>query len=792
MSFSGQGGTVTGGHNVSYTVSADANAVDYSISISSNSANTANMLPETTDNSNNINIVPTTGTCENPATSLEQDLSFGYKLGSATVGVICGTNGYIGLNNSDNQTTIVQQVTESSVSETIGVEWAARIDNPASIRAGKYSVEVLYTITANEQAAVPRLTGFVVNDSYYQGLTKDFAVKGKNLQSMVSSNAIYFVKAGSNPNVDSNRHYASKQQLNCDTSGCTVSFVNPVLNDIGDYDVYVETADGVAALKNGFHIIARSNCINGNDGSLCRVDMDDNMIPIRFAGNTYETVNGVANVPVAHWVKADVNTEGDWYNYNQKQWANVVTIATDKLSAYKDAAPGTEINNDDVLSYFVYIPRYAYEVQRRDATDHYVPDKITVNGSVIKNEFAIRYETVDTAKSSPAVCAINSQIQTAAQMWKDGTLNNGTDSNILAKDYRTGCGISRDYADKNSSTWATHPAFTFGDKELNGIWVSKHELTGTTKQPTAKPNQKHINFDSMGIMYDIAKSMGTLDAANVYGSGTVVTQNNQNLTDDGGYTSHMVKNVEYGAVVYLSSSADGAGINGVQPNTNNQSGKDASGKDSRSVTGCGPASATSKSTYTDGTDLSDKLTSSLTACSNNNPERAWNGSIGVLASTTNNVYGVYDMAGFSFGLVMGSSTMDSLQTDGGQFNTPAREPYVNLYRLSDGFGFTSDEPGNIRAWSRAKKGTFDASNNDVCTWETCGGQALHETKAVQSVTGDGQSWGADGGRMVFSNRWMGRGGFTDSSDFAGLYAHYTYGGTGRANSGTRAVIISMQ
>ena len=35
------------------------------------------------------------------------------------------------------------------------------------------------------------------------------------------------------------------------------------------------------------------------------------------------------------------------------------------LASTPSAATGTEVDNNDVLGYWVYIPRYAYEVQRR-------------------------------------------------------------------------------------------------------------------------------------------------------------------------------------------------------------------------------------------------------------------------------------------------------------------------------------------------------------------------------------------------------------------------------------------
>ena len=63
-------------------------------------------------------------------------------------------------------------------------------------------------------------------------------------------------------------------------------------------------------------------------------------------------------------------------------------------------------------------------------------------------------------------------------MWANGAPTSSagpTSANILAKDYRTGCGIDRTYPGNDATksngqtTWATHPAFTWGDTELNGL-----------------------------------------------------------------------------------------------------------------------------------------------------------------------------------------------------------------------------------------------------------------------------------------------------------------------------------
>jgi hypothetical protein len=101
-----------------------------------------------------------------------------------------------------------------------------------------------------------------------------------------------------------------------------------------------------------------------SNGSSGIVETDVNMIPIKYTGNT----------TTPEWQKANVTNAGnDWFNYNNQQWANAVTVTSATLQTYKDAPIGTVINEADVLGYWVYIPRYAYEVQRHSAIDAPIP-----------------------------------------------------------------------------------------------------------------------------------------------------------------------------------------------------------------------------------------------------------------------------------------------------------------------------------------------------------------------------------------------------------------------------------
>ena len=680
---------------------------------------------------------------------------------------------------------------DGSSSDSQNIYYGANVEQ--FFRAGTYSEEVVYTATV-KLPSNPTITSVSPNQ-YELGSNGNSTVtiEGTNLASAyrvwidLNNNNTYDTNEGcTNLNVESN----TKLTCNVPTDQTI-----PTL-DTGTHTIYVQTqAEQVGKLDNAFTYTKPSICRNADPDSDCQVDIDANMIPVTYVG--YDGNGG------GHWAvvsDADIQRNpGSWYDYGDKQWANAVTVQNP--SKYTNAATGTEVNNNDVLGYWVYIPRYAYEVMRPNAVDRVVDDDMARE----EGGFNIHFETVNDTKKIPAE-SCNLGISTAAQMWYGGTPTSSagpTNTNILAKDYRTGCGIDRTYPGNDATksnggtTWATHPAFTWGDTELNGLWVGKFETTGKVNAPTVKPNQ-HANISEyIGEFSTMAKSIGVNDPNNT-GGNTIsgITQNSHHLDKA---TSHMLKNSEWGAVAYLSASKYGASVNGAQINSAfPTNGKDADGDpDGASqarygITGCGPDNASgSTSRYTDGTALSADLVESPTACSQNTT-KAYNGSIGVLASTTNTVYGIYDMSGGAYEYVMGNLTGyddQSETSDSSYMTTQAKPPYVDLYKESLGFDYSSSDDTNPD-WSTSISANY--YNNDVCTWATCGGHALHETKQYQSVASTSQSWGGDYSYFVYSRyRWFLRGGYAYGGSLAGLCNSNSISGSSNSNYGFRSALLAL-
>ncbi|MCL2038586.1 IPT/TIG domain-containing protein [Candidatus Saccharibacteria bacterium] len=519
----------------------------------------------------------------------------------------------------------------------------------------------------------------------------------------------------------------------------------------GAADVQIDGFGGSATLPGGFtYLTPQANACVSSDATSAtiRVDLDTHMFPITFTGTSTSP----------SWAIAD-NT--NWCSYSSQQWANAVTVADP--ATYLHAAPGTNVPESDILGYWVYVPRYAYEVQRYFA----------FNAPVAAGNFDINFENTTTTKKTP-------QAPTGSYSTCFTAPNS---SAFTAHDYRNDCGVSRTYGPATGTTWATHPAFTLNGNELNGIWVGKFETSGTRASPQVKPNQNTNIGEYPGVFYDMGQAIGVLNPAATGGNGTTVNQNSHSLSTA---TTHMAINTDWGAAAYLAASTYGAGYNAVQINSafgSPSSSTDADGNggsyltnDMAGITGCGPSSSGSTSTYSGGTTLNTTTLQSPTACSSDT-SHAYNGTLGVLASTTNNVYGIYDMSGGAYDMVM--ANYNNTPTN---ITTMPPAAFITLYMAS---------PFNTQpAWSASSNATYFGF--DVCDWTLCGGHANYEVNTAQSVTTD-SGWLSDYSRMPSANGyvWTLRGGNAENGASSGIFAQSDANGAQQAYIGFRAILISL-
>ncbi len=296
----------------------------------------------------------------------------------------------------------------------------------------------------------------------------------------------------------------------------------------------------------------------------------------------------------SNWVKADrTNINNSWYNYNDLMWANAVTVSESTRSTYKSAAVGTVVNMDDIETMWVWIPRYSYTIGSEDGTNYYGKQ-----GTFL-----------DTTPTQ----ALPGEID--VKFVSENTKDRGSAKYIVSE------GISDD-------SWYTPDAFTFGDEELRGIWVGKFETSSsnpneedgggntTELDPMIKPNVTSWRGINVSNAFNVSLKMN--NNGNRYGI--------ESTTD-----THMMKNSEWALVAYLTQSKYGKLGNSNFTGANKEIYVN---KSNDLITGC-----------------------SYGAPSNSNTDYGcqyqYNVEInGTGASTTGNIYGIYDMSGGDWEYVM--------------------------------------------------------------------------------------------------------------------------------------------
>ncbi len=282
-----------------------------------------------------------------------------------------------------------------------------------------------------------------------------------------------------------------------------------------------------------------------------------------------------------------------WYNYSEKRWANAVILVDKKKDAY---STGDTINEDDIESYFVWIPRFSYKIWDMGNT----------------------YTTAPRLKDSLTDTNYETSPQNAFNRSRIIDIKFG-DIKINTKMQETSAVLNNYY---------THPAFTLGSKDLNGIWVGKFETGYNQDGDNGESFTIDASWTTNGANQNKNESKRVIVKPNVYSwrNNTVQNMFLSAYNYDRTLESHMMKNTEWGAVAYLSHSVYGLG--GEININNNQN----------YVTGYGAAAGTKQDTRlgTYGA-AAPKVNTDIT--------QSYNTLAGHLASTTGNITGVYDMSG---------------------------------------------------------------------------------------------------------------------------------------------------
>ena len=421
------------------------------------------------------------------------------------------------------------------------------------------------------------------------------------------------------------------------------------------------------------------------------VDDSGALYPELYQGLIPIVISDTGGVTVA-------DTSKEWYSYTKHDWANAVLVNTSDSSikdkyfnsdmSIKQSAVGQIIDMSEILQMYTWIPRYKYLLWN------------AANGSSNPQTINIVFEDKDKPKSQ-------------------GTTN---------------------------GTYLTHPAFTFGSTELNGIWVGKFETSGTTSELTIKPNITSLTNITVGDMFNASRNIENTYASN-YG------------IDSSSIDTHMMKNMEWGAVAYLSSSIYGRYTNsstcvasGCETwinNVNTGTGVSTGTQWGPSITGCA------------GSSVSAAVANSMSACANGYD---WS-TLGQNASTNGNITGIYDMSGGAWEYVMGN------MVDGSG----------NFYPSSS--GLTKPDVKYFDSYAYSASSSTDHARGKL-------GDATKETlKTFGNVTG---GWYGDYADLPNgTNSWFFRGGSYYDGTGAGLFNFSRSSGNAYSYNSFRSVLSAQ-
>ena len=407
---------------------------------------------------------------------------------------------------------------------------------------------------------------------------------------------------------------------------------------------------------------------------------------------------------VGHGTSTDPYVIG--INQKDTSGASAPVLASNMVPVYYDDSKNVwkcaDKDNKDIITRWYH---YDYKMWANAVTINY-------SDSSIKNRY---FNSDGTLKIKPGEEVLMDDITT---MWVwIPRFNTTTPSNYNGGTQAKPNAIDVTFVKQNE---VALDAFTFGNKELSGFWYGKFEISHTTLT-SSETN------DNLGCTNETCSSAnGTIIKPNVtslvrnnvsnffFASRSMEQPNNSFGFVSSEVDTHMSKNNEWGAVAYLTHSIYGRCSNSTTCTeigiNNNNSYK----------TGYG-AKAGSSSSATNG---------------------AYNTTLGKDASTTNNIYGIYDMSGGRYEYVMG--VYNNAKSSSG-FNSLPGTKYYNNY-------ITTEYQGH----------------------------ALYGTKG----------WYYDGNDVLdTSMSWYARGGEYSSGAKAGVFNYYAYYGTPAFYS-TRFVITN--
>ena len=666
-----------------------------------------------------------------------------------------------------------EQKTQITFTATAGFSCSA--DMGGAIKSGDARI-IPTTVSENtrgnyikrELVVNPTIT--VDNKTIYMDLWLDINSLGIGL-----SNSVNFKYALTTSSVSPTTGVVSSGNFNGKITGDKVNLLtskdyNATTTDTYYLWIWLDAEETSSETMNqSFSLSLNGSCMDYPQAS--KPDIKDGMIPVVISSN------GITST-----ISED---DASWYNYNNKEWANMVLVSDSSRSTYQNTS-GVVVSEDDILAYYVWIPRYKYRIPE-------VKCSTLTNPTYEEYPLCYVYVLSDSDKTllinwwhayaqsagftsytlEEATTDVNNALQKGifsnASLGLElstsefiGIYNQNNSDNQIT--YTTEFSSSNNntgpreidiiYEDKSTNkslgdavnTYYTHPAFTFGSDEVNGIWVGKFETGGTATAPLIKPNISSLRSQIVSEEFTTAQIFGT----STYG----MTSN---------VDAHMMKNSEWGAVAYLSHSRYGVNrevyINNSSGYYTGRSGGNVGGSTAINTVYTSQTSTTQYNTYGfytwDGY-LLEYNTNTMSSTHD----------ISKVASTTGNITGVYDMSGGAWEYVMG-------------YYSPA----------SSTWGATSDDnyAGFLSQPDSKYYDDYTTTNSlTACNGGICYGHGLSEVS----------NWYGDYAYFVNGSiPWFRRGGFYSDGSIAGAFYFIYYGGRASdshvvGNNAARSVLLA--
>ncbi len=426
----------------------------------------------------------------------------------------------------------------------------------------------------------------------------------------------------------------------------------------------------------------------GSNGGLYNKKLDfprdkkvvEGMIPI--VNTESNMIKVVWNESSSTWEKADSN---NWYDYDFGKWANAVTVTSASRSKYQSATSGIAIPMSDIETMWVYVPRYSYTIGSEDGTAYYGKKGVYLN-SVPTRELPGEIDVKFIKKS---------------------------EKELGSAQYKV--------AEKRGG-WRTPDAFTFGDKELNGIWVGKFETSSSS--PSAAGGGGNVTTLDAMIKPNVP-SWRIIQPSSIGIVGRNITKNgNRYGFSSSSVNSHAMKNSEWGLAAYLSQSKYGKLGNRLFTGIDKEIYQN---KSDKYITGCSYGAICKVSA-----DYGCQYTYDVS-------------SQGTGASTTGTIYGIYDINGGGWEYMMGVYTLNGQKYSGESMLN--NSGYTGL--LGDGNNYTGTSWLEDIYYSLYLGDDISTS----CDGNMCITHALNETAEwygdMTAIVSNQRPWYVRGGNYMY-------------------------------------------